>query len=90
MDMKHLTLWYSGACKVLLSFHAQLAIEVTISSKEKTHTCEKSIVWIDLKNKLKVQRIKDFLNGQEISSSFHTGNPAKKPLSQSQLSYLET
>lgn len=86
MDMKHFTLWYSGACKVHLPLHAQLADEVT--SKEKTHIWEESIAWTDLKNKFKVQRIKDFLH--EISSSFHSGNPAKKPLSRSQASYLET
>lgn len=88
MDMKHFPLWPSGACKVHLPFHAQRVVEVT--SKEKTHTCEECIVWTDLKNKFKVQRIKDLLNGQEISSSFHTGNPARKPVSQSQVSYLET
>lgn len=88
MDMKHFPLSSSGACKFHLPFRAQLAVKVT--SKEKTHTCEEPIVWTDLKKKFKVQRIKDFLNGQKISSSFHTGNLAKKPLSQSQVSYLET
>lgn len=88
MDMKHFPLWSSGACKVHLPFRAQLAVEVT--SKEKTNTCEESVVWTDLKNKFKVQRIKDFPYGQEISYSFHTGNLAKKPLSPSQVTYLET
>lgn len=83
MDMKHISPWYSGDCKILLPFHAQFAVEVTIFSKEKTHTCEESIDWIDWKNKFKVQKIKDFLNDQETSFSFYTGNPAKKSLSQS-------
>lgn len=45
MDMKHFTLWYSGACKVLLPFHAQLAVELITFSKEKeNHACEECIV----------------------------------------------
>lgn len=44
MDMKHVTLWYSGAWKILLPFHVQLAVQVTILSKEKIHTCEESTV----------------------------------------------
>lgn len=44
MDMKHISPWYSGDCKVLLPFHEQFAVEVTIFSKEKAYVCEESIV----------------------------------------------